>query len=593
MANSVAELVFIPVPGAGHIMSTVEMAKVLVNHDQRLSITVLLIHPPYSSFSLTTYMNSLAKKAIERISFIELPQDETPPKLDPKAPMTSFYEFINSHSKHVRNVVADMISRPDSNPVVGFVLDIFCTGMIDVANEFHVPSYVFLTSNAAFFGFKLYIENLVVQNQDVFELSNSDGEMLIPTFQKPVPTKVFPVVYQTQEGLDFLMHSVRKMREAKAIMVNTFLELETHAVKSLSCDSSFPPVYPVGPILNLDGIAGKDKDSDVIRWLDDQPPSSVVFLCFGSMGCFEEVQVKEIAYALEQSGYRFVWSLRRPSQLGKSFEVLPGDYEDPGVVLPDGFLERTNETGKVIGWAPQVSLLAHEAVGGFVSHCGWNSILESLWFGVPTATWPMYAEQQMNAFEMVVELGLAVEIKLDYKNNVFNPGDDMAIIMAKEVESGIRRVMEDNELREKVKEMSKMSRAAVTEGGSSFSSIGCLIWNETPSTASFRRISSCTISSPPIRTKITATLSIELDAHIGERDVANGVRIIERCLSPFSKSDRSPYLCAYIPLFRSRFTGNHMIPDPITLTAAAIESHIIAESRQTFLPPPLVSIYCE
>ncbi|XP_023742943.1 anthocyanidin 3-O-glucosyltransferase 2 [Lactuca sativa] len=476
MANTVAQLVFIPVPGVGHIMSTIEMAKVFVNHDERLSITVLLINPPYSAFALTTYIKSLHNKAIERIVFIELPQDETLPKLDPKAPMTSFYEFINSHSKHVRNVVADMISRPDSNPVVGFVLDIFCTGMIDVANEFNVPSYVFFTSNAAFLGFKLYIETLVVQNQDVFELSNSDGEMLIPTFVKPVPTNVFPVVYQTQEGLDFLMHSVRKLREAKALIVNTFLELETHAIKSLTSESSFPPVYPVGPVLNLHGVAGKEHDSDdVFGWLDDQPPSSVVFLCFGSMGCFKEVQVKEIAYALEQSGHRFVWSLRRPPQMGKSFEVLPGDYEDPGVVLPDGFLERTKGKGKVIGWAPQVSLLAHEAVGGFVSHCGWNSMLESLWFGVPTATWPMYAEQQMNAFEMTIELGLAVEIKLDYKNNVFNPQDDMAILMANDVERGIRRVMEDKELREKVKEMSKMSRAAVTEGGSSFSSVGCLV----------------------------------------------------------------------------------------------------------------------
>ncbi|KAL7611336.1 hypothetical protein Lser_V15G13926 [Lactuca serriola] len=472
MANTVAELVFIPVPGVGHIMSSIEMAKVLVNHDQRLSITVLLINPPYSAFALTTYIKSLPKKAIERISFIELPKDETPPMFDPKALVNSFYEYINSHSKHVRNVVADMISRPDSNPVVGFVLDILSTGMIDVANEFNVPSYVFFTSNAAFLGFNLYIESLVVKNQDVFELSNSDGEMLIPTFVKPVPTKVFPELYQTQEGLDFLKHSVRKLREAKAIMINTFLELETHAVKSLSTQINIPPVYPVGPILNLHGITGKGQDSDVIRWLDDQPPSSVVFLCFGSMGWFEEVQVKEIAYALEQSGHRFVWSLRRPPP---SFEVLPGDYEDPGVVLPDGFLERTKGKGKVIGWAPQVSLLAHEAVGGFVSHCGWNSMLESLWFGVPTATWPMYAEQQMNAFEMVVEVGLAVEIKLDYKNNVFNPGDDVAIVKAKEVESGIRRVMEDNELREKVKEMSKMSRAAVTEGGSSFSSVDCLV----------------------------------------------------------------------------------------------------------------------
>nr|XP_043628416.1 anthocyanidin 3-O-glucosyltransferase 2-like [Erigeron canadensis] len=480
MAHTSAELVFIPVPGVGHIMSTIEMAKVLVNRDQRLSITVLLIKPPYSSFALASYIESLiSKKPIERIRFIQLAQDETPPKLDPKAPMTSFLEYINSHCKYVKNVVTDMMinSRPCFGPVVGFVVDILCTGMIDVANEFHVPTYVFFTSNAAFLGFKLYVENILCVNQDqyVIELSNSDGEMMIPSFVKPVPTKVFPAVYQTLEGLDFLKYSVRKMREAKGVMVNTFLELETHAIKSFS-DANFPPVYPVGPILNLDGVvAGKNENMDVIKWLDDQPPSSVVFLCFGSMGSFEEAQVKEIAFALEQSGYRFVWSLRRPPSLEQSFQVLPDDFDDPRMVLPDGFLERTIGTGKVIGWAPQVLILAHPAVGGFVSHCGWNSMLESVWFGVPVATWPMYTEQQMNAFEMVVELGLAAEIRLDYKINVFNPEGEMDILTAKEIERGVTRLMENKEIREKVKEMSKMSRATVTKGGSSYASVGCLI----------------------------------------------------------------------------------------------------------------------
>ncbi|KAI3504104.1 hypothetical protein L1887_32648 [Cichorium endivia] len=475
MAKTVAELVFIPAPGVGHIMSTIEMAKVLINHDQRFSITVLLINPPFSAIALTAYIKSLVEKPLERIRFIELPQDETLPSLEPKAPMISLYEFMKSHSKHVRDVVTDMINRPDSGPVVGFVVDIFCTGIIDVANEFNIPSYVFFTSNAAFLGFKLHIEMLVDQNQDVIDLSNSDGEMLVPSFVKWVPNKVFPGVYQSKDGLEFLVRTVRKMRKTKAIMVNTFLELEKHAVKSLSSYTSFPPVYPVGPVLNLDGFTGKGEDSNLIHWLDGQPPSSVVFLCFGSMGSFVEVQVKEIALALEQSGHRFVWSLRRPPLPEKSSDVLPGDYEDPRVVLPAGFLERTEGIGKVIGWAPQVSLLAHKAVGGFVSHCGWNSVLESLWFGVPTATWPMYAEQQMNAFEMVQELGLAVEITLDYKVNLFNPGDDIAIVTAKEIKSGIRRVMEDNELRVKVKEMSKLSRATVTEGGSSYSSVGCLV----------------------------------------------------------------------------------------------------------------------
>ncbi|KAJ0775626.1 putative flavonol 3-O-glucosyltransferase [Helianthus annuus] len=473
MANTVAELVFIPAPGVGHIMSTIEMAKVLVNRDQRLSVSVLLINPPLPVPTLITYIESLAKNTIERIRFIKVPQDQTPPKLDLKAFLVSMYECINSHCKYIRNLLVDMINQPGSTRVVGFVVDVFCTGMIDVANEFNVPTYVFYTSNASLLGFNFYMETLCVdqdQKQDVIKLlSDSEGEMVVPSFVNPVPMKAFPADYQIQDGFDFLMCSFPELRKAKGIMVNTFLELETHAMKSFT-DTNAPPVYPVGPVLNLDGIVGEidNRDVNVISWLDGQPPLSVVVLCFGSSGSFNEVQVKEIALGLERSGHRFVWSLRLTPDLEQSFS-------DPRMVLPDGFLERTLGKGKVIGWAPQASLLAHEAVGGFVSHCGWNSILESLWFSVPTAAWPMYSEQQLNAFEMVVELGLAIDLKMDYKINFLNPDTNLVIVTAEEIETGIRRLMEDKEVRAKVKEMSKLSRATVAEGGSSYASIGYLL----------------------------------------------------------------------------------------------------------------------
>ncbi|MFS7975851.1 putative flavonol 3-O-glucosyltransferase [Helianthus anomalus] len=472
--NTFAELVFIPAPAVGHIMSTIEMAKLLLNRDQTLSVTLLIINPPYSVLPLTTYIDSLAKNAIERMRFIKLPQDQSSPKLDSNAPFVmSFYEFINSHCKYVRNILEAAIDQTSSRSrVVGLVVDILCTGMIDVANEYNLPTYVYFTSNAAFLGFKLHFETLFVdQKQDLIELANSEGEIVIPSFVNPVPMKVFPEVYRKQEGLDFLISAIGRMRKAKGILINTFLELETHAINSFS-GTNFPPVYPVGPILNLDGVGGKPDDTDVFRWLQSQPPSSVVLLCFGSTGGFDEAQAKEIARGLEQSGHRFVWSMRRLPPPEQSLKVLPDDFDDPRGVLPDGFLERTSGIGKVIGWAPQVWLLAHEAVGGFVSHCGWNSMLESLWFGVPTATLPMLWEQQMNAFEMVVELGLAVDLKLDYKINVLNSEGDVVIVTADEIERGIRQLMENKEVRTKVKEMSKMSRETVAKGGSSYSSVG-------------------------------------------------------------------------------------------------------------------------
>ncbi|KAJ0937928.1 putative flavonol 3-O-glucosyltransferase [Helianthus annuus] len=437
MANMVAKLVFIPAPGLGHIMSTIEIAKLFVNRDQRFSITVLVIKPPSSSSdsTITTYIESLAKNNTDRISFVELPQQEIAPPSDSKGPLASFNEFIKSHCKYVKNIVADMISQ---------------TGSGQTFND--------------------------ERNQDVVELGHSDTEITVPTFVKPMPTEVFPTVFQTRETVDIVLSAVRRMREVKAIIVNSFLEVETHAIESLSADNTIPPVYPVGPILNLEGGTGgggKPLDDDTIKWLDNQPPSSVIFLCFGSMGNFDEVQVKEIARALEQSGVRFVWSLRKPPPDKTSHVTI--EYEDFRVVLPEGFLERTVGIGKVIGWAPQVAVLGHRAVGGFMSHCGWNSLLESLWFGVPVATWPMYAEQQINAFEMVVELGLSVEIKLDYKRDSFIPMAESVVVPAEEIESGIRRLMEDDLVRAKVKKMSEKSRSTVLEGGSSYAYFGSLI----------------------------------------------------------------------------------------------------------------------
>ncbi|XP_074276964.1 anthocyanidin 3-O-glucosyltransferase 2-like [Silene latifolia] len=118
------------------------------------------------------------------------------------------------------------------------------------------------------------------------------------------------------------------------------------------------------------------------------------------MGCFEEDQDKEIAKGLEKSEHRFILTLRKPPPVGTSGAPCDNGFLD---ALPEGFVDRTKRRGKIIGWALQVEVLAHPAVGGFVSHCGCNSILESLWFGVPIATWLLGAEQQLNSFGLASE----------------------------------------------------------------------------------------------------------------------------------------------------------------------------------------------
>ncbi|GFZ12324.1 hypothetical protein Acr_23g0007090 [Actinidia rufa] len=457
-----AELVFIPFPGTGHLVSTVEMAKQIISRDDRISVTVLVMKFPFDS----THEQSPLHEDHQRLRFVDLP------KYKPAKEQTSgivMADFMNSNKLHVRDVVSQMTAEPTR--LAGFEIDMFCTSMMDVADEFGLPTYVFFTSSAAFLGLVLHHHRL-----DVSDIKNNhlDAELSVAAFANPFPVKLLPTVFLDKEGggSAMILNIAEGLKQTRGIMVNTFAELESHALDSLT---NIPPVYPVGPVLNLKTDPHNHPFEDIMRWLDDQPPSSVVFLCFGSMGSFGSDQVTEIARALEKSGYRFLWSLRRPPPKGKI--EIPGDYEDPDQILPEGFTERTAEIGKVIGWAPQVAVLGHAAVGGFVSHCGWNSTLESLWSGgVPVAAWPMYAEQQMNAFEMVRELGLAVEIKIDYKRDFKAEENDGVLVTAEEIESGIRQLMDGgDEIREKVKEMSGKSRAAVIEGGSSYNSLGRFI----------------------------------------------------------------------------------------------------------------------
>ncbi|KAE8723297.1 putative UDP-glucosyltransferase [Hibiscus syriacus] len=229
----------------------------------------------------------------------------------------------------------------------------FTTSMIDVANQLGIPCYLFFASPACFLGFMFHLPEL--------------GRQLTVDFVDLLPTSVLK---RNKDGYFWYLEHACRYDETMGIVVNTFLELEPHAIDSLSFNG-VPPAYPVGPIIDHAGAAqwhpdGAKQDS-IMKWLDDQPPSSVVFLCFGSMGSLEVSQLREIAFGLEHSGYRFLWSIRKPPE-GKL--DLPGEYTNVADVLPLGFLDRTAGLGLVCGWVQQVRVLSHQAIGGFVSHCG-------------------------------------------------------------------------------------------------------------------------------------------------------------------------------------------------------------------------------
>jgi hypothetical protein len=179
------------------------------------------------------------------------------------------------------------------------------------------------------------------------------------------------------------------------------------------------------------------------------------------LGLFSKEQLREIAFGLERSGHRFLWVVRNPPSDKKSVALSAHPNIDLDSLLPEGFLDRTKERGLVLkSWAPQVAVLNHPSVGGFVSHCGWNSVLEAVCAGVPLVAWPLYAEQRLNRIFLVEEMKLALPMN----------ESDNGFVSSAEVEERVLGLMESEEgklIRERAIAMKIAAQAALNEGGSS------------------------------------------------------------------------------------------------------------------------------
>ncbi|XP_049381457.1 beta-D-glucosyl crocetin beta-1,6-glucosyltransferase-like [Solanum stenotomum] len=161
-------------------------------------------------------------------------------------------------------------------------------------------------------------------------------------------------------------------------------------------------IVPVGPPVQ-DLITNDADDMELMDWLGTKDENSTVFVSFGSEYFLSKEDMEEVAFGLELSNVNFIWVVRFPKGKEQNLEDA----------LPKGFLERIGERGKVLDkFAPQLRILNHTSTGGFISHCGWNSVMESIDFGVPIIAMPMHLDQPMNA-RLIVELGVAVEIVRD------------------------------------------------------------------------------------------------------------------------------------------------------------------------------------
>ncbi|KAG6502168.1 UDP-glycosyltransferase 88B1-like [Zingiber officinale] len=459
-------VVLLPIPAVGHIMSMLEMAKLL--HRYHFSVTVLIA--PVPAIPVDHFIATVADSDLD-IDFCHLQPVDLPKDFD--GPEDFISAYMEDQKQQIKSVLHDLLRSGDA-PLAALIVDLFATGAIDVAAELGVPCYVYFPSNAAFLSLILYLPTL--EEKFPVEFEEMEEEVRVPGVC-PIPPISMPSPFMRKKSGRYtcFLHHGRRYSEFKGIVINTFTDLEPATLRALEeglCAPGrrTPPVYPVGPLIARDD-GEKYRQHECVAWLDGQPARSVVFLCFGSGGCFTAEQVGEIAAGLERSGCRFLWVLRVASEevvLGMRKPAEPKLEE----VLTEGFLERTKARGMVWpSWVPQAEILAHRAAGGFVTHCGWNSCLESLQCGVPLLGWPLYAEQHSNAVVMAEEMGVALQLKVERAKSNF--------VKAEELEKGVRTLMGESEegrrVRAKAEEMMAAAKKAWEQGGSSLVNMEALV----------------------------------------------------------------------------------------------------------------------
>ena len=264
--------------------------------------------------------------------------------------------------------------------------------------------------------------------------------------------------------LQGIARATRQCTRAQGLILNTFEELEGPILSRIR--THCPNVYPIGPkhthlklklakkaVSSQSSNSIFETDKNCITWLDAQPLKSVMYVSIGSVAVMTRDELMEFWYGLVNSKKRFLWVIR------------PDFYKevDDSKNVPVELLEGTKERGYVVGWAPQEEVLEHQAVGGFLTHSGWNSAMESVVTAVPMIGWPRRADQQVNS---------------RYVSEVWKIGLDMKDVSdRKVVEKMVNDVMVER--REKLvnaaDEMSKLATKSVSEGGSSYCNFDRLI----------------------------------------------------------------------------------------------------------------------
>ncbi|CAL5052376.1 unnamed protein product [Urochloa decumbens] len=369
-----------------------------------------------------------------------------PTKLD-------LHEYLRQLETGGRAALADLLLRhaEAGRPVACVVGNPFLPWVTDVAADAGVPAAVMWVQSCAVFSIYFHFAHGLAE----FPHEDGDGDLDDARLTLPglpamsfadVPSFLIPSHPYKVFG-DMIQDQFRNISRASWVFVNSFAELERDVFAALPGVTPRPPrLITVGPL-----VGGQD-DGEAVRgdlikaadgcvaWLDAQAPRSVVYASLGSVVTLSAEAVAEMAHGLASTGRPFLWVVR----------------PDTRPLLPEGFLEMVAGRSMVVPWSPQDRVLAHPAVACFLTHCGWNSTLETVAAGVPVVAFPQWGDQCTDAKFLVDELGMGVHLRAPLRREAVREAVD-AVTAGPEADA----------MRANARSWSAAARAAVAPGGSS------------------------------------------------------------------------------------------------------------------------------
>ncbi|KAK9672161.1 hypothetical protein RND81_12G080900 [Saponaria officinalis] len=338
-----------------------------------------------------------------------------------------------------------------NKPVTFVVYDCVIPWVLDLTRKMGIDGAPFFTQSAAVHFIHYHVYKGDLSSPIKGDLVSVPKLPLLRAHEMPsllVNSEKYP-------GFNALnIHQSSGFDKANILFFNTFDKLEEQVLKWMSKNWPIKTIGPTIPSMYLDKRLEDDIDYGLtmfqpetnacIHWLDSNEPDSVIYISMGSIASLGPHQMEHIANGLRQCGKKFLWVIRASEE-----SKLPMNYK-----------AEVEGQGLIVNWCPQLAVLAHRAIGCFMTHCGWNSTLEAISLGVPLVAMPQWTDQPTNAKHIVDVWKVGVRVKVD----------EMGIVTKDEVESCVRKVMEGEtgiEFRNNVERLRNVAKDAMDEGGSS------------------------------------------------------------------------------------------------------------------------------